>query len=94
MVVLMTKLVKYYNIKMGACFAHPLLHPFCINPLCSYTHCMQCHNYYVHVNTAMKRQTLLLRRGHSIYSSKELNIQYQYQWEGILQYVHLTVLLC
>ena len=45
----------------GARFTRPLLHPFCMNiPSCSYTHCMR-----YHVSTAVKGQTLLLRRGHS-----------------------------
>ena len=55
-------ILPHYNYKQGAHFARPLLHLFCIYiTSCSYTHCMQ-----YHVSTAVKGQTLLLRRGHSL----------------------------
>ena len=49
---------KYY--KQGGSLRSPPAAPVLYIPSCSYTHCMQ-----YHVSTAVKGQTLLLRRGHS-----------------------------
>ena len=52
-------LIIFY--KQGGSLRSPPAAPVLYNiPPCSYTHCM-CY----HVSTAMKGQTLLLRRGHS-----------------------------